>query len=1671
MSKIFNHTVQPLGSNKSPVEDLAIEVAEAFDSLESVVDTSTSTVVSITDAIGNPLFQSLEKHKVIRDVTESHTLLENESDIILENEPDKTDFTLSYKDLVSNNLINLTQIDYNSDYTNNNQFKIKGKVVNLNVRVPENTSLTLSVNYRTESFGLNNKKFLSNVIKKEDNSFLITPVSTSINSFSLDYETNISDNLSSFIKDTQNQLYFFYTTDGDSFFKLEVNSYSIENNIVTIFTDELDLSLNPSIISYINNTSISELLDALYYEFKNHSHSNHDLTQNIDSKDLINRFVNNNLINYKSGEVTNYQFPQYMNREGYNENLDSVYENSMLGTLFLSRIITDSVQKFKGLDKDSNKIIFGDPILGPALNYNKDEVALTLSSLANINGLSIITNSDEKYSLKLNGSVFKSNNIDNLKIEPQGNTLSLVSSDINQKYTFKFDNADSRGLSTLDNIKSNTISINNIDLKKSEDNFSLSITKRDDPAGLIEPKIKIIPEIIARKISVESLVSQNDVTFNTLNANSINFGDVSFDKNSTGLIVGSGGNDNLKLIYDLPVEFNKVSVSALNSPLITPDTIKIGDVVLSKNGDAANKGLVVWSTNPSSDIQFNSKVKFNDVESEDIVSESGNITNLLTDVLGIGDISILKNPEGNVEITSTTGNSKIIFKSPVELQEATSKIESNITLESLISKLMKLGAHTFEEQANGDLLVTTDNTKPDSKIYFKSKVKFDSIEPLVIKGENSSGFIKTLGVKDLKIGTSTFTSNTDNHLVLEPTTLTSDEFHLNTTTRIKKAFIEELVTESFVVTNMNSDSFKIGEVLVTKDSDDNLTFTSSSTDKKVLFNSEVNLNLAKANDLRALTSTLEEVKTKSLRVGSIALQKNTSSNSMNIVREDLESEINVDVPVKFKTATINNLISPNEATFNKLSMSALSLNDFNFKKEDGTNNLELDYTLDTATNTQALFKIKAKTVASDLLAEIFSASNFKMYNGDKISIDSSNYLSNNNNKFNFVTNNSVNIIGSSKKSGLSFSYDINGVSVYKQYIASNSGSTAVDADKNMFVELDTTDGIYFLKPTNRKISKNNVVYGFNDPTSQKDISDLRKWFRSNIFAGDIDGSSLNLAVGDGEYKNGISIGETRLSVIGPNTECPSGLTIFESGDAVHLVKPLGAGETGCRNLTYQEMNIGGLNTKGELSVDGNAAITESVIVNGTVSTGNLAVTEETELVDTSIAGTLNVAGEATFLSSIVFKNDITLTNDLVSSGQFKVKSIEVDSDLDVGRNLKVYGDISVSNDLDLGGSLSLKSGINSNGVIKSEGIDTTNLRSENLSVLGNATVAGVTVLQGKVEIKSSSQIQGNLDISNGLTVRESVTASNIFTLKDATIAGTLRAKDAVEFEGRSISIGSDESVIQLNGKLQFNTKDVVFNSPVKIFNTVRITDDTEISGTLVNKSGIVAESFIEAKGRIVTDSTLETKANLIARTGSISQNFEVGSSLTSNNITAVSVAVTNNASIANLTISNSLSMPIDTSIVAGEVKFASIIQTNSTLTNTFAGELSVSRNVEMLQDLSVGRNLVFNSGALSISSVGIKGEDAKIDVNTIVAYEIKGREKIQPPVELTMSSNSGAKNISTLIAQRDFIRLDHIVSEGISVFNQPIVANTIYYNDLIFIGNDETTTGAVNILVTRALYS
>ena len=167
MSNLFNHTVQPLGSTTSPVEDLALEVSDAFEKLSGAIDTSNTTIDSFKDVIGNPLFEDLKQHKVVSQFSESHTMLESESDIVLENIPYSDDISVTFNDSTGST-IPLKLIQNNQDFTDKNQFKIFGKVLKLNIVVPTGKSVTINVVYRAESFALDDKKVLSNVLKKLD---------------------------------------------------------------------------------------------------------------------------------------------------------------------------------------------------------------------------------------------------------------------------------------------------------------------------------------------------------------------------------------------------------------------------------------------------------------------------------------------------------------------------------------------------------------------------------------------------------------------------------------------------------------------------------------------------------------------------------------------------------------------------------------------------------------------------------------------------------------------------------------------------------------------------------------------------------------------------------------------------------------------------------------------------------------------------------------------------------------------------------------------------------------------------------------------------------------------------------------------------------------------------------------------------------------------------------------------------------------------------------------------------------------------------------------------------------------------------------------------------------------------------------------------------------------
>ena len=118
MQNLFEHTVQPLGSTTSPVEDLALEVTDAFEKIEEIVETDPKMIKSFRDAIGSPIFNSLKSHLTTKKVTESHNILERESNIVLENIPDVDSLSIFYVSQTTGDVVNLIKVDNNSDFTN-----------------------------------------------------------------------------------------------------------------------------------------------------------------------------------------------------------------------------------------------------------------------------------------------------------------------------------------------------------------------------------------------------------------------------------------------------------------------------------------------------------------------------------------------------------------------------------------------------------------------------------------------------------------------------------------------------------------------------------------------------------------------------------------------------------------------------------------------------------------------------------------------------------------------------------------------------------------------------------------------------------------------------------------------------------------------------------------------------------------------------------------------------------------------------------------------------------------------------------------------------------------------------------------------------------------------------------------------------------------------------------------------------------------------------------------------------------------------------------------------------------------------------------------------------------------------------------------------------------------
>ena len=420
-TNLFNHNPVPTNSTTSPVENLATEITEAFGRLEQII-VSDNILPSFSKIIGDYLLLDVNYHGFDSDYVETISVSGRSSDIVLANDVLNI-LSVSYLNTDTGEEVYLEEKAPSQEFSATNQFKVFGKVIHLSGDLSADT---IKVSYRGIKSEFGNLKLKPNILTTDEGQCLVTLNQESGTTYSINYKKDLPSNILKFFgdysinKDKVNLM--IKTLDG--FVDLEyLDIYPVGNKLHFTLKEELD-DIYEAVV-YVNNISISEFLEAFYREFVNHNHAKNGNEDLISHSNLVDLYKNNNTIFYKDTNIVNYEHPQYLNREGYNPTLTSVYENALLGDLLLSSKINSLDQDYKTLLKNSNSIMFGDPIRGTRILYDAEKESLNILTGNGLNGVEITVGSDKK-ALIINSNSYIKETEKELQIYGKDNTVKFL---------------------------------------------------------------------------------------------------------------------------------------------------------------------------------------------------------------------------------------------------------------------------------------------------------------------------------------------------------------------------------------------------------------------------------------------------------------------------------------------------------------------------------------------------------------------------------------------------------------------------------------------------------------------------------------------------------------------------------------------------------------------------------------------------------------------------------------------------------------------------------------------------------------------------------------------------------------------------------------------------------------------------------------------------------------------------------------------------------------------------------------------------------------------------------------------------------------------------------------------------------------------------------------------
>lgn len=418
----FEHKVIPQNSSTSPTENLATEVAHAFDNVGDILSRDT-IYPSLSQALGNFVLNDMSYHGSSQTRSDTFSISKNTKDLSLSYMPVSA-IALSYIDDTTSTEVFLTQKQPTQELTSRADFKALGRVITLGGNY---VGKTLKASYTGVETAFGEANLKPNVLKNTDGTYLKPLVEVTETTFTLTYDISLQSLFNKYFNVALDSgKVYLIAKEGDSYNLIKYNSLAVDNNVLTVTVDGGLEKAYTEVLVYVLNVTVSDILTSLYKEVKEHTHSKDGLTKPIDHKSILNTYQNSASIYYKDGEIPNYNHPQFLNREGYNPSVSSAYENAMLGDLFLSALISDTDQTFKSLSKDSFKILFGDPVAGSKLYFDNKLSTLNLLTGAGLNGLNITVGNGFK-ALSINGNTYLTEMLDETHIKGKNNKVKIVS--------------------------------------------------------------------------------------------------------------------------------------------------------------------------------------------------------------------------------------------------------------------------------------------------------------------------------------------------------------------------------------------------------------------------------------------------------------------------------------------------------------------------------------------------------------------------------------------------------------------------------------------------------------------------------------------------------------------------------------------------------------------------------------------------------------------------------------------------------------------------------------------------------------------------------------------------------------------------------------------------------------------------------------------------------------------------------------------------------------------------------------------------------------------------------------------------------------------------------------------------------------------------------------------